>query len=354
MPVPRQSFGRQQGPSSSLPKFHQPWAAGGPQSTQNRPGEFPPFSHHVWPGVRNESSGPLNGADPIYQLVSSLQQFIQQLCSQMEVEREESRRRQHWLEARISDLEGQHRSPPRTQRWPSRPVWPTPTPSEDTPEVNDYLERSAQLDEALKAGECVVEPGARCRFVEHVGDLCEAPEPIKVHAVAADLRCGIGVAASVIEAAGERPKCDDTPEIGDIVKQEADGMGTIYHLVTKERSPHKFYKRPEPFLVNVKKAFAKLADTIRSERLADVAMSYVCSGTDRLHRLWVMEQLHDQLKDIPVTIHFYNKFESKRWLGAGKLFEGVPQEPPSPAPEAVTPSPSKKTKKNKGKGKNKN
>jgi hypothetical protein len=171
--------------------------------------------------------------------------------------------------------------------------------------------------------------------------------------VAADLRCGVGVAASIIEAAGERPDCEPgSPKIGDIEKQEAEGMGTIYHLVTKDKSPHKFYKRPESFLVNTKKAFKKLAATIKAEKLPEVAMSYVCSGTDRLHRLWVMEQLHHALRDVPVVVHFYNKFESKRWAGAGKMFEALqPEEPSIPSSdEASTPSPKKSKKKKAKKG----
>jgi hypothetical protein len=225
-----------------------------------------------------------------------------------------------WFENRIFEIERRQNNSrayhqPPENRWSGPRVWQKPTPAKDTPLVNAYLERTGELDTALQQGTPLAAPGAKCHFVEHVGDLCEAIQPVKIHAVAGDLRCSKGVAAAVIAAAGKHPDREpDTSEIGDIVKQEAEGMGIIYHLVTKEKSPHKFHKRPEPFLQNVKKAFASLAATIKEEKLAEVAMSYMCSGTDRLHRVWVMEQLqlHQELKDIQVTVHFYNKFDSNQ------------------------------------------
>jgi hypothetical protein len=270
-------------------------------------------------------SGQQFGPDTdIFQLVLSLQHTVEQLRAQVERGNEENRRQRDWFEGRLRDMEmkGNWTARPAENRWTRPRAWQVPSPAKDTPTVNEYLQRTSELDDALKEGTSLAAPGALCRFVEHVGDLCEAIQPVKVHAVAADLRCGRGVAAAMIAAAGQRPDREpDTSDIGEIVKQEAAGMGTIYHLITKEKSPHKFHKRPEPFLVNVKKAFSKLAEVIRDEELSEVAMSYVCSGTDRLHRVWVLEQLHHELKDIPVTVHFYNKFESKRWKGAGQLFE---------------------------------
>jgi hypothetical protein len=66
-------------------------------------------------------------------------------------------------------------------------------------------------------------------------------------------------------------------------------------------------------------AFQKLADSIQEAKLEEIAMTYLCSGLDRLHRLWVMDLLYQELKDVPVTIHFYNKYESKIWQDIGHL-----------------------------------
>jgi hypothetical protein len=86
----------------------------------------------------------------------------------------------------------------------------------------------------------------------------------------------------------------------------------VLHVVTKQNSPDKLHKAPEPFLRDVKMAFQKLADTIREAKLEEIAMTYLCSGLDSLHRLWVMDLLYQELKDVPVTIHFYNKSMSRR------------------------------------------
>jgi hypothetical protein len=111
--------------------------------------------------------------------------------------------------------------------------------------------------------------------------------------------------------------------IGDVVVQEAGDMGTLLNVVVKEKSHHKYYKKPEPYLEGVKIAFRKLAEIIKKENLAEVAVSYMCSGTERLHRLFTMDLLYSELKDVPVKVHYYGKFPSKRWHGAGNLFRGA-------------------------------
>jgi len=71
----------------------------------------------------------------------------------------------------------------------------------------------------------------------------------------------------------------------------------------------------------VKKAFRSIAKFIQEENIEEVAVSYMCSGTERLHRLFTMDLLYNELKDVPVKVHYYNKFPSRRWKGAGDLFQ---------------------------------
>lgn len=315
-------------------RIHQRLRAGGAPQTAGSRSDFPPLGHRhnnkPWydlPRGPPPPLGQLYGPDTdIFQLVQTLQHSVYDLRELVQMGQQENRRQKDWFENRILELENQlsmsSGSYGAKGNKGGRRFWPKPTPAPDTPSANEYLKRTSELDTAMQQCTSLAVPGAKCRFVEHVGDLCEAPQQVKVHAVAADLRCGRGVAAAVVAAAGKLPdEKKDTSEIGDVIKQTTEKIGTVYHLVTKEKSPHKFHKRPEPFVQNVQKAFAKLAETIKEDGLNEVAASYVCSGMDRMHRLWVMEQLYNELKDVPVTVHFYNKFESKRWKGASRLFE---------------------------------
>jgi hypothetical protein len=109
------------------------------------------------------------------------------------------------------------------------------------------------------------------------------------------------------------------------------------------QSPDKYHKDPETFISNVEKSFRKLAEEVQKEQLTEIATSYLCSGMDRLHRLWVMKTLYNAFKDVPVTIHFFNKHESRRWRDIGRLFESPSDSAkiPVPAthiPEEVTPT----------------
>lgn len=187
-------------------------------------------------------------------------------------------------------------------------------------------------------------PGAKVTFVEHVGDLCDAPQEVKVHAIASDAWCSRGVAAEVVAKAGRPDYQPSTAAIGHVIRQPTSTMGTVYHLVTKERSPDKYHKDPETFIGNVRKAFRTLAEEVRKDQLTEIAASYLCSGMDRLHRLWVLETLHEEFKDVPVTIHLYNKHESRRWRDAGMLFAPRPEptditDPAIATPQETTPAP---------------
>lgn len=101
-------------------------------------------------------------------------------------------------------------------------------------------------------------------------------------------------------------------------------MGTVYHLITKALSPDKYHMDPETFIANVETAFKALATLVKEKGLTEIAMSYMCTGMDCLHRLWAMETLYKAFVDVPVVIHFFKKFESRRWKDIGKLFEPHP------------------------------
>jgi hypothetical protein len=195
--------------------------------------------------------------------------------------------------------------------------------------VNEYIDRTEQLDELLLNGEdgALAVKGAQVKIVEHIGDLCDATQVIKGHAIAVDAWCGVGVAKDIADAVGSRPQVPKDAGIGSVVKQEAGDLGTIYHVVTKQKSRDKIYNMdPAEFLRGAKAGITALADTVRSEKLDEIAVSYMCSGSDKLHRLWTMELLYNALKDVPVTIHYYGKYRSKRFSGAGRLFASVQEE----------------------------
>jgi hypothetical protein len=202
--------------------------------------------------------------------------------------------------------------------------FPAPDPlkwSVDTPNVNMYIERTAQLDQAKENKSSLAVEGAKVRFVEHNGvNILEAKQKIIAHAVAADLWCSKGAARDITQELGRPKVARGESKVGDVIRQDVGKEKVVLHVVTKQNSPDKLHKAPEPFLRDVKMAFQKLADTIREANLEEIAMTYLCSGLDRLHRLWVMDLLYQELKDVPVTIHFYNKYESKRWQDIGQLF----------------------------------
>jgi hypothetical protein len=282
----------------------------------------------------------------IGQMFVFFQSTLSTILQQREVERAEWQRQLGELKHQYQELEKLlklQQSAPRGQgQWQRgsaqrrpRPVIPT-APAEDTPEVNNYLERSAQLDAALRNGTSVAVEGAKCQIFEHVGDIRDAPEVIKVQAVAADLKCSVGVAAAFTERLGP-PKDEPGREtaIGDVVVQEAGDMGTLLNVVIKDKSHHKYYKKPEPYLAGVKMAFRKIAEYIKKEQFEEVAVTYMCSGTERLHRLFTMDLLYNELKDVPVKVHYYNKFPSRRWQGAGNLFRADGDEE-QPEPNAAS------------------
>jgi hypothetical protein len=272
-------------------------------------------------------------------LVSQLA-YLQRLLSDSLDREEEARQREraalmkvHELEQRLASLS--HGRPDRRYApWANsfspdvlqqeRPRPPPPPPlekAEDTPAANAYIDRQAELDEAFRERKSLAIPGALVKFVEHVQDLCEAPEAVKFHAIGADARCGVGVAKDIVEAVGERPTVPDDVAIGSVIEQEAGDLGTVCHVVTKKKSTDKLHMNPEEFIKGAQKGYKAVADVIRREKLKEVAISYMCSGSDRLHRLWTMELLYRELKDVPVTVHFYGKYFSRRWNGAGRLFE---------------------------------
>ncbi|XP_065334414.1 uncharacterized protein LOC135935785 [Cloeon dipterum] len=232
----------------------------------------------------------------------------------------------------------QQLSPPSQNNFP-RPQWSQKRlfqkieKSDDTPNTNIYIDECAVLNKALEDGASLAIEGAKCSFVEHTGNLWEAQEEVKVHAVGSDFVMGVGVARDCAEIAGRPDVEPNIAGVGDIITQESEAVGgTIWHLVTKEKSSYKLYKKPEPFLGNVRKSFKKLAEEIKKEKLEEVAMSFLCSGSDRMNRVWILKQLYNELKDVSIKVHFYNKVQSKRWRGCCQLFSPVPRnEAPAPS-----------------------
>lgn len=191
--------------------------------------------------------------------------------------------------------------------------------SEQTPLVNDYLDKCEQLDNARNNNESLALEGAKVQFEEHYGqDIIEAPEKVLAHAVAADLWMSKGAARAMRTVYG-KPKVNFELQPGDIAITKAKGK-TVYNLVTKVDSPDKLHKDPETFLRNVKKSFVKLAEEIEKAKLEDIGMTFLCSGIDRMHRLWVMNELYVALKDVNVKVKFYNKTKENYWKGSAQLF----------------------------------
>ncbi|CAB3374563.1 Hypothetical predicted protein [Cloeon dipterum] len=178
--------------------------------------------------------------------------------------------------------------------------------SDDTPYTNQYLDECAELNEALEDGASLAVEGSKCSFVEHTGNLWEAKEEVKVHVVGSDFVMGVGVARDYAELAGRPDVEPNEAGVGEVATQDSDAIGgTIWHLVTKEKSHYKIYKKSEPFVINVKKSLKKLAEELKKEELEEVAMSFLCSSSDKMNRVWILKQLYDELKDVNIKVHFY-------------------------------------------------
>lgn len=196
------------------------------------------------------------------------------------------------------------------------------TKSDDTPLLNEYLDEAERLETARNKNESLAVEGAKVCFVENYGvNILDAPQKVIAHAVAADLWCSKGAAREITREYG-RPKAGGRGdlEVGDVLVQEVSEDKTVFHLVTKLQSPDKLYKSPETFLRDVKKSFGKLAEEIEKAELEEIGMTFLCSGIDKMHRLWVMNELYKALKDVKVKVHFYNKYETKRWVDCAQLF----------------------------------
>ena len=317
------------------------------------------YQHNPWgrapnkphPGDRAPPRGlpPLCGAPPppLLQQQPDLIDELRMLRAQVnsfsdQIERERAERLE--VEARqqstIDFLHYELQQLKRQQVNRNRQHWPRPQPSPDTLVNNKYMERCDELTTAFHNGTPVALPGAKVTFEEHVGDLCEAPQQVKAHAIGNDAWLSRGVAAEVARKAGRPDYQPHSSTIGHVIKQVTTNMGTVYHLVTKEHSPDKYHKNPNQFIIDVELAFRSLAAEVKKDGLREIAMSYLCSGMDRLHRLWVMEQIHHAFRDVPVHIHFYNKHESRRWKDAAKLFESIPAPTLPPVPSAHQSAPS--------------
>lgn len=189
-------------------------------------------------------------------------------------------------------IQQQHQRPSHTRPHRPRQYFPRPREAPDTPVNNRYMHNCDELDAAYRYGTSLALPGAKVTFEEHVGDLCEAPQEVKVHAIGNDAWLSRGVAKAVAEKAGRPDYHPHSSPVGHVIKQESTNIGTVYHLVTKENSPDKYHKNPEKFITDVEFAFEQLAVEVKKDGLLDIAMSFLCSGMDRLHRLWVLQKLY--------------------------------------------------------------
>jgi hypothetical protein len=280
---PPQSDGRSYGEAASYSRASQHNAVPSPQSFLNKDDVF-----HFFSGV-------VNNLQRLLDMSTSRADHLERLLS-------DTNRRLHDIEARLQQ------PPPQQQGgWRPRRFYPRPTHNDDTPTVNKFLDRTAELFDAERRGVSLAPPNAKVKFVEHQGDLLLAPQVTKVQAVAADLRTSAGIAAQIKAAVGAPPPgVPGQPSIGDIIEQDAGEKGKFLHAVTKRVSHHKFQKKPVPFLEGTEKGLRSMAKFVAEQKLEEIAMPRMCSGLDGLNWLWVRDVLQDAWKDTDLTVHVYN------------------------------------------------
>ncbi|CAB3387596.1 Hypothetical predicted protein [Cloeon dipterum] len=216
-----------------------------------------------------------------------------------ETKLEESLARIQALERRLASSGGhQHH---RRYQEPSR--------SENTPLTNDYLDR---LEEIKNKGP-IERPGSKIVFYEKEEDLFSSKEGTIVHSVPADLRCDLGLAGQCAKRFGKPPAPTTGAQVGDVLAQDAGALGTLLSLVTKDKAPYRFQKRPEAFLDTIKVAFDCLFAYFEEHKVRKIAMPRLCSGLDGLAWPWVKDELlkrSKKLRYIPkgsaLEVHVYH------------------------------------------------
>ncbi|CAB3374430.1 Hypothetical predicted protein [Cloeon dipterum] len=220
-----------------------------------------------------------------------------------ETKLEESLARIQALERRLASSGGhQHH---RRYQEPSR--------SENTPLTNDYLDR---LEEIKNKGP-IERPGSKIVFYEKEEDLFSSKE-----------------GRICAKRFGKPPAPTTGAQVGDVLAQDAGALGTLLSLVTKDKAPYRFQKRPEAFLDTIKVAFDCLFACLEEHKVRKIAMPRLCSGLDGLAWPWVKDELlkrSKKLRYIPkgsaLEVHVYHlppRAERRPTSGAPALEEDGP------------------------------
>lgn len=145
--------------------------------------------------------------------------------------------------------------------------------------------------------------------MEKNGNILASPEIYKAIPIAADFAPSGGLAKHVLDVYGQ-PVDARNARTGQVLQNKFDEQLTWLYLVTAQRSHHRANANLDSYLHNVETAIDSLVSFIKAEKVAEIAMPYLCSGRGRLNWLFVKDLLMTKLQDVAVTVVVYHLSKS--------------------------------------------
>jgi len=175
-----------------------------------------------------------------------------------------------------------------------------PAPSSKSPFYNKFLEILCTLENTglSFSRQC------KCKIEIKNGDLLSARQKYKVQAIAADLWCSKGIAGSISKLYKKKPK-HPNPQIGNVLPMQVTRNSTFLNVITKKRSFHKIWHDPENFILGVQLGIKGLANYCIKNKITEIAMPNMCSGLDKVPKLYIQHLLLVSFHDYDIQIYVY-------------------------------------------------
>jgi hypothetical protein len=163
----------------------------------------------------------------------------------------------------------------------------------------------ARLLVRLHKENCPPPADNKCKIIEKNGNILASSEKFKAIPIAADFAPYGGLAGQVLDFFG-KPTETNRVRPGEIVEHKFDADLTWLFLVTAERSYHRAKSNFEEYLQNVETALDNLAAFIKTNKVREIAIPYLCSGRRHLNWLYVKDLISTKLKEVDVTVAVYH------------------------------------------------
>lgn len=168
-----------------------------------------------------------------------------------------------------------------------------------TPEYNRYIDISNSDTPLLSTQD------SKCSIMYVEGSVLDAEEGVIAHAVAADLKCGAGVAKSIKQTFGAPSKPKSNLKPGDVVVLDSNNT-KILNVVTKYKSEHKLHQNPNQFVKNFRTGLLGLRRYCKTNNIKQLAIPRIGSGCDQLKWNYVEHELYKVFHDIQVNLVIYS------------------------------------------------